>query len=252
MTRCVDALGVDATGVTATRAGSRSICAARSAISRGMVAENSSVCRSFGSFATIVRMSWMKPMSSMRSASSSTSTSTWLRRTPFDAQEVEQAAGRRDQHVEAVHQVAHLAAHRHAADDERGLDAHVAAIGAEAFEDLAGKFARRAEHQHARALLLERLPVGGSRLRIGSANAAVLPVPVCAMPTRSRPARTSGMASVWIGVGVEYCSSARARMIGSARPKSLNEVKGYVLRVARRPHAKSCRRMPRGLSRHPA
>ena len=152
---------VDATGVTATRAGSRSICAARSAISRGMVAENSSVWRSFGSFATMVRMSWMKPMSSMRSASSSTSTSTWLRRTPFDLHQVEQAAGRRDQHVETVHQVAHLPSHRHAADHERGLDAHVAAVGAEAFEDLARELARRAEHQHARALLLQRLTVGG-------------------------------------------------------------------------------------------
>ena len=75
--------------------------------------------------------------------------------------QVEQAAGRRDQHVEAVHQVAHLPSHRDAADHERGLDAHVAAVGAEAFEDLAGQFARRAEHQHARALLFQRLPVVG-------------------------------------------------------------------------------------------
>src|SRR5262249_25113423 len=47
----------------------------------------------------------------------------------------------------------------------------------------------------------------------------------CAMPTRSRPASTSGMASDWIGVGVWYCSSLRARRIGSARPKSLKDVK---------------------------
>src|SRR5664279_4555791 len=45
-----------------------------------MVAEKNSVCRSLRSMATIRLMSWIKPMSSMRSASSSTSTSTWSRR----------------------------------------------------------------------------------------------------------------------------------------------------------------------------
>ena len=36
----------------------------------------------------------------------------------------------------------------------------------------------------------------------GSTNAAVLPVPVCAMPIRSRIMRTLGIACAWIGVGV--------------------------------------------------
>ncbi|MNC58971.1 hypothetical protein D3C75_1087460 [compost metagenome] len=39
------------------------------------------------------------------------------------------------------------------------------------------------------------------RCRIGRAKAAVLPVPVWAMPSRSLPAMTSGMALAWIGVG---------------------------------------------------
>ena len=39
-----------------------------------------------------------------------------------------------------------------------------------------------------------------SRSSDGSMNAAVLPVPVCAMPRRSRPVRTVGMAWLWIGV----------------------------------------------------
>ena len=34
----------------------------------------------------------------------------------------------------------------------------------------------------------------------GSENAAVLPVPVCAAPMTSRPARTIGIALAWIGV----------------------------------------------------
>ena len=40
------------------------------------------------------------------------------------------------------------------------------------------------------------------RLRIGSAKAAVLPVPVWEAPIRSRPAITSGMPMRWIWVGV--------------------------------------------------
>ena len=68
----------------------------------------------------ILRMSWMKPMSSMRSASSSTNISTLLSGARC-LHEVEQAARRRDQHVDAVEQRAHLGAHRHAADGERRL-----------------------------------------------------------------------------------------------------------------------------------
>ena len=38
------------------------------------------------------------------------------------------------------------------------------------------------------------------RLRIGSRNAAVLPVPVSAQPIRSSPFMTNGMTALWIGV----------------------------------------------------
>ena len=37
---------------------------------------------------------------------------------------------------------------------------------------------------------------------MGSAKAAVLPVPVWAQPIRSRPASTGGMAPAWMGEGV--------------------------------------------------
>ena len=49
-------------------------------------------------------------------------------------------------------------------------------------------------------------PAGGvvllRRLSTGSANAAVLPVPVWAPPSTSAPDSTSGMAWAWMGVGV--------------------------------------------------
>ena len=62
----------DAGGVTVTSTGSRRIFAASAAIDSGIVAEKKSVWRRSGSSGRMRRMSWMKPMSSMRSASSST------------------------------------------------------------------------------------------------------------------------------------------------------------------------------------
>jgi len=44
--------------------------------------------------------------------------------------------------------------------------------------------------------------VGSIRARIGSANAAVFPVPVWARPTTCRPASSGGIVAAWIGVGV--------------------------------------------------
>src|SRR5512141_3097254 len=81
---------------------------------------------------------------------------------------------------------------------------------------------------------------------IGSAKAAVFPVPVCAMPMTSRPCMARGMVWAWIGVGVTYFSSARARRIGSTRPKSLNEVKESLFYMANRP-PRSCEQRNRGV-----
>ena len=47
--------------------------------------------------------------------------------------------------------------------------------------------------------------------RIGSAKAAVLPVPVWAMPRTSRPCSSAGMVRAWMGVGTVYLAAARAR-----------------------------------------
>ena len=47
----------------------------------------------------------------------------------------------------------------------------------------------------------EVLALGASNCRIGSAKAAVFPVPVCAPAMRSRPCSTRGIACSWIGVG---------------------------------------------------
>src|SRR5438309_11320011 len=46
---------------------------------------------------------------------------------------------------------------------------------------------------------------------MGIANAAVLPVPVCAWANRSRPACRTGIARVWTGVGAMKPRSSMAR-----------------------------------------
>ena len=53
------------------------------------------------------------------------------------AHQIKQAARRCDQHVEAIHELANLPAHRHAADDQRAGNTDVPAVGAEAVENLA-------------------------------------------------------------------------------------------------------------------
>ena len=63
---------------------------------------------------------------------------------------VEQAAGRRDQHVGAALQLLVLLVERHAADEQRDVELVVLAVLDEVFLDLRGEFARRLEDQRAR------------------------------------------------------------------------------------------------------
>ena len=60
------------------------------------------------------------------------------------------------------------------------------------------------------------------RWMIGSMKAAVLPVPVLARPTRSRPARTGFRASSCTGVGLTYPRSIRFCSNFGVNPKSAN------------------------------
>ena len=101
--RCGRRCGV--TGDTSMRSGERSMSAASGRFRPGMVAENSIDCRSFGTWPTIFRTSRMKPMSSMRSASSSTR---WRDRVEPELallHQVEQAARRSDQDIDAALQL---------------------------------------------------------------------------------------------------------------------------------------------------
>ena len=62
------------------------------------------------------------------------------------------------------------------------------------------------------------LPDGSTFSTMGMPKAAVLPVPVCACPIRSRPARNGPMARAWTSVGATkpIFSMARAMVGGSS------------------------------------
>ena len=79
--------------------------------------------------------------------------------------EIQQPARRGDKDVDTIEQRTDLRTHRHAADGERRPQMQVAPIGAEAVEDLAGQFARRAEHQYAAALAHRRTWLGGELMQ---------------------------------------------------------------------------------------
>ena len=129
-------------------------------ISGGMVAVKNRVCRVNGTSLQMRSMSGMKPMSSMRSASSMTRSSTPDIKQPPALEMIEQAAGGRDQHVDAAHQLGVLVVERNAADQEGDVELMIDAVFDEALLDLgrelAGRFDdERARHAGARTALLE-------------------------------------------------------------------------------------------------
>ena len=117
--------------------------------------------------------------------------------------QVEQPARRGDEDVDAAAQRVDLRALRDAAEDDGGLQRQAARRRCESSRAiwLASSRVGVSTSTRGRAARGVR-PALARRCRIGSAKAAVLPVPVWAMPQRSRPARTEGMACAWIGVGV--------------------------------------------------
>ena len=120
-----------------------------SRISAENVAEKSRFWRCLGSRARILRMSWMKPMSSMRSASSRTRISTRLRSIVRCVDVVEQAARRRDDDLRACAQPANLLLEADAAVDGGRADRALRAVGADALLDLERELAGRGQDEHA-------------------------------------------------------------------------------------------------------
>jgi nicotinate-nucleotide adenylyltransferase len=124
----------------------------------------------------------------------------------FELREIERAAfemiddapRRADDDVRAALEAAELRAVALAAVDRQHVETgHVRGVALERLGDLDREFARRASTS-ACGLVFDR----SMRASTGSANAAVLPVPVCAWPSTSRPSSSGGIVAAWIGDGV--------------------------------------------------
>ena len=118
----------------------------------GSVAENSAVCRSAGVAARIASRSSAKPMSSISSASSSTTIFTAARCKRAAPDMIERAARRGDDDVDAALQRADLTFHRSAAIDRHRDDSERLAIFVHGLGNLHRELARRHEHQRRGAL----------------------------------------------------------------------------------------------------
>ena len=124
----------------------------------------------------------------MRSASSSTSTCTAAQVEHVLLVEVDQAARRADQHVDAVLELAPLLVVVDAAEGEAERQARVLAEDLGVVVDLHGEFARRGDDQRADGVRPAASAAGSLRSRCAysaTRNAAVLPVPVWAWPATS-------------------------------------------------------------------
>ena len=146
---------------------------------------------------TIRRTSGMKPMSSMRSASSMTKISTAFQVDESLIHQIEQPARRCDENVDAVSQGASLAV----LVRRRHKSSHGEARYGGRKSGSCHRFVRPARGSerddecadHRASYRPGGMGSSASRWRIGNANAAVLPVPVWAVPRTSRPASRCGM-----------------------------------------------------------
>ena len=170
---------VEATGVTATRAGSRSICFGEfgDVLRHGRREEQRlPLDRQFGDdLPDVVDEAHVEHAVGLVEHQKLD----LAELQPVALHEIEQAAGRGDHDFDALHDRADLASHRHAADRQRRSQAHVAAIGVEAVEDLSRQFAGRAQHQHAAGLglrldaVLQNAVQDGKREGCGLAGAGL-------------------------------------------------------------------------------
>ena len=84
-----------------------------------------------------------------------------------------------------------------AVDGQHVQAGQVSGVPLESLRDLGRELAGGREHQACGFFCLRSM-----RERIGTANAAVLPVPVWARPTTWRPSSSGGIVAAWIGEGV--------------------------------------------------
>ena len=195
--------------MTATETGLYNSDCASAAISGGMVAVKNIVCRFFGSSAITFLTSWMNPISSMRSASSSTKKASPSSR---------------------IYPCACRSSSRPGVDTSIStpfFSISICAPGLIPPISTPQRYGRYLPYalidssicsasSRVGVSISARMPPRGLfviRLSTGSENAAVFPVPVCAQPSTSLPSSAGGMAFSCMGDGVTYPASATASSI---------------------------------------
>ena len=113
---------------------------------------------------------------------------------------IERAARRRDDHLRAALELADLPVHRCAAVDRQHRQPDTLRVLVHRLGHLHRQLTSRHENQPC-GLRADCASPALMRCSIGSAKAAVLPVPVAACPSRSLPSSSSGIVSRWTGVG---------------------------------------------------
>ena len=189
-------------GVTSTLTGfGRRMVAASLVISSGIVALKNRFWRFCGSNATTLRISWINPMSNMRSASSSTKNSRAFRETAFCPIRSSRRPG-----VATSTSTPRIRLFFWEASPTppKMQVVEIAVNWAYCLKQSATWMAssRVGSRIKARQVLGARnFPESKSNCKIGRANAAVFPVPVWAIPSKSQPSNRLGMDCSWIGVG---------------------------------------------------
>ena len=198
-------LGLDPDGVCV-------YACASSPTSPSSVAEKNIVWRSRGRRLTIRSTCGLKPMSSIRSASSRTRISTASIVTHAAVEQVLQATRRRHQdHVRVARRVG-LRTDRDASVDGGDLQAARRREESDLLAHLERELARRNEDERCRTGVVERYP-----LHQWIANASVLPDPVGDFTSRSLPASAGGIASVWIWNGLVMPRASSAAVASRSR-----------------------------------
>ena len=130
---------------------------------------------------------------------------------------------------------------RHAADGERDARPQIAPVGREAVDDLGGQLAGGRQHQHAGSCAVAAVRRGGEMVEDGQREGRGLAGPGLRDADHvPRAASTCGMVWAWIGVGVTYCSSTSARVMGS-QGRGREKRSKWNFRVARRTGAPNAR-----------
>ena len=149
------------------------------------------------------RMAGSKPISSMRSTSSSTRILTPSSRTSLRLRKSSSRPGVATIKLRAAADGFELRMFRHAADHQRNGLRVAGPDGPEGLLDLHGQFARGQNDERLRFAPFHPLRIGFCSIStMGMRKLRVLPVPVCAVASTSRPSSAGGIAPACTGVGV--------------------------------------------------